>query len=120
MLFTQSFFAGFSSTALADRIIDASSNLVITSDGGYRGTKSIPLKKIVDEALVNCPSVKNAIVLKRTGEDITMVEGRDIWWNDVIDGVGTENTAEIMDSEDTLFTLYTSGSTGNQKVWFIL
>jgi acetyl-CoA synthetase len=108
-------FAGFSSTALADRIIDASSNLVITSDGGYRGTKSIPLKKIVDEALVNCPSVKNAIVLKRTGEDITMVEGRDIWWNDVIDGVGTENTAEIMDSEDTLFTLYTSGSTGKPK-----
>ena len=108
-------FAGFSANALADRIIDAESNLVITSDGGYRGTKTIPLKAIVDEALEKCPSIKNAIVLKRTGEDVNMVEGRDIWWDDAIAGVSTENTAEVMDAEDTLFILYTSGSTGKPK-----
>ena len=108
-------FAGFSATALADRIIDASSNVVITSDGGYRGAKSIPLKAIVDEALQNCPTVKNTVVLKRTGENINMDKGRDIWWDDVIKGVGTENKAEVMDSEDVLFILYTSGSTGKPK-----
>ncbi len=108
-------FAGFSANALADRIIDDESNLVITSDGGYRGTKTIPLKAIVDEALEKCPSIKNAIVLKRTGEDVNMVEGRDIWWDDAIAGVSTENTAEVMDAEDTLFILYTSGSTGKPK-----
>ncbi|MCD4665986.1 MAG: acetate--CoA ligase, partial [Bacteroidales bacterium] len=108
-------FAGFSATALADRVNDGTSNVVITSDGGYRGTKTIPLKAIVDEALENCPTVKNAIVLKRTGEAINFVEGRDIWWHDLIDGVSTENKAEVMDAEDTLFILYTSGSTGKPK-----
>jgi len=108
-------FAGFSATALADRINDGTSNVVITSDGGYRGTKTIPLKAIVDEALENCPTIENAIVLKRTNEDVNFVEGRDIWWHDLIDGVSTENTAEVMDSEDTLFILYTSGSTGKPK-----
>ncbi len=108
-------FAGFSATALADRIIDAESNVVITSDGGYRGTKSIPLKEIVDEAVEKCPTIKNTIVFKRTGEDINFVQGRDIWWHDLIKGVGTENKAEVMDSEDTLFILYTSGSTGKPK-----
>ena len=108
-------FAGFSSTALADRIIDASSNVVITSDGGYRGAKSIPLKSIVDEALENCPTVKNTIVLKRTGEKVNFVNGRDIWWDDLIKGVSSVNKAEVMDSEDTLFILYTSGSTGKPK-----
>ncbi len=108
-------FAGFSANALADRIIDAQCNVVITSDGAYRGTKSIPLKSIVDEALETCPSVKNSIVLKRTGEDVNFKEGRDIWWHDLIEGVSTENKAEVMDSEDTLFILYTSGSTGKPK-----
>ncbi|MAE07525.1 MAG: acetate--CoA ligase [Bacteroidetes bacterium] len=108
-------FAGFSATALADRINDSSCVMVITSDGGYRGTKTIPLKAIVDEALENCPSVKNTIVFNRTGEDINFVEGRDIWWHDAIDGVNTDNVAEVMDSEDTLFILYTSGSTGKPK-----
>ena len=108
-------FAGFSATSLADRIIDASSNVVITSDGGYRGAKSIPLKAIVDEALLSCPTVKNTIVLKRTGENITMEKDRDIWWDDIIKGVSSENKAEVMDSEDTLFILYTSGSTGKPK-----
>jgi acetyl-CoA synthetase len=108
-------FAGFSANALSDRIIDAECNLVITSDGAYRGTKSIPLKDIVDEALTNCPSVKNCIVYKRTGENINMQDGRDLWWDDVIEGVGSDNKAEVMDSEDTLFILYTSGSTGKPK-----
>ena len=108
-------FAGFSATALADRINDGTSNVVITSDGGYRGTKTIPLKAIVDEALENCPTIENAIVLKRTNEEINFVEGRDIWWHDLIDGVSTDNKAEVMDSEDTLFILYTSGSTGKPK-----
>jgi acetyl-CoA synthetase len=108
-------FAGFSATALADRINDATCNLIITSDGGFRGTKTIPLKKIVDDALENCPSIENSIVLKRTGEDVNMVAGRDIWWSDVVKGVDTDNVAEVMDAEDILFVLYTSGSTGKPK-----
>ncbi len=108
-------FAGFSATALADRINDSTCNVVITSDGGYRGAKSIPLKEIVDEAVAKCPSVKNTIVFKRTGEQVKFTEGKDIWWHDLVKGVSTENTAEVMDSEDTLFILYTSGSTGKPK-----
>ncbi|RLD57691.1 MAG: acetate--CoA ligase [Bacteroidetes bacterium] len=108
-------FAGFSANALADRVNDGTSNVVITSDGGYRGTKTIPLKAITDEAVEKCPTVKNVIVLNRTNEKINFVEGRDIWWHDLIDGVGTDNKAEVMDSEDTLFILYTSGSTGKPK-----
>lgn len=108
-------FAGFSANALADRINDAESNIVITSDGGYRGAKSIPLKNIVDEALESCPSCKTTIVYKRTGEEVEWKKGHDIWWHDLIDGVSCENKAEVMDSEDTLFILYTSGSTGKPK-----
>ncbi|MBE9480806.1 MAG: acetate--CoA ligase [Bacteroidetes bacterium] len=108
-------FAGFSANALADRIIDGTSNIIITSDGGYRGTKNIPIKGIVDEALESCPTIEKCIVYKRTGEDVNMQEGRDIWWHDAIKGVSTENKAEVMDSEDTLFILYTSGSTGKPK-----
>jgi len=108
-------FAGFSSNSLADRIIDAESNVVITSDGGYRGAKSIPLKAIVDDALKSCPTIKNTIVLKRTGEEINFNDKHDIWWHDLIKGVSVENTAAVMDSEDTLFILYTSGSTGKPK-----
>ena len=108
-------FAGFSANALSDRIIDATCNLVITSDGAFRGTKSISLKDIVDEAVSNSPSIKNTIVFKRTGENVEMKEGRDIWWHDLIKGVSTDNTAEVMDAEDVLFVLYTSGSTGKPK-----
>lgn len=108
-------FAGFSATALADRINDSLCKVVITSDGAYRGTKTIPLKSIVDDALTNCQSVKHTIVYKRTGQDINFIKDRDHWWDELIDGVSTENTAEIMDAEDTLFILYTSGSTGKPK-----
>ncbi len=108
-------FAGFSASSLADRINDSECNLVITSDGAYRGAKSISLKAIVDEALKTCPSVQHAIVLKRTGDEINFVEGRDIWWDDFLAGVDSNNQAEVMDSEDTLFILYTSGSTGKPK-----
>ncbi|MDP2423844.1 MAG: acetate--CoA ligase [Bacteroidales bacterium] len=108
-------FAGFSANALSDRIIDASSNLVITSDGAFRGAKSILLKEVVDEAATRCPSVKNIIVFNRTGDNVIMKEGRDIWWHDLIEGVSSENKAEVMDSEDLLFLLYTSGSTGKPK-----
>lgn len=108
-------FAGFSATALADRVIDAEASVVITSDGGFRGAKSISLKSIVDEALDNCPSVKYSVVFKRTGEDVSWEEGRDIWWHDLIKDVSTENKAETMDAEDVLFILYTSGSTGKPK-----
>ncbi len=108
-------FAGFSANALGDRIKDGTSNIVVTSDGGYRGTKTIPLKNIVDEALETCPTVEKVIVYKRTGEEIQMKEGRDIWWNDAIKDVSVDCKAEVMDSEDTLFILYTSGSTGKPK-----
>ncbi len=108
-------FAGFSATALADRVNDAKSKVIITSDGGYRGTKTIPLKAIADEAATLCPHVTDMIVLKRTGEDINFIEGRDIWWDDVIADVSKENVAEVMDAEDILFILYTSGSTGKPK-----
>ncbi|MFU8843167.1 MAG: acetate--CoA ligase [Bacteroidales bacterium] len=108
-------FAGFSANALADRINDAESNIVITADGAYRGVKSIPLKSIVDEALETCPTIKTCIVYNRTGDHAPMKPGRDIWWNDLLEGVSSEHTAEVMDSEDTLFILYTSGSTGKPK-----
>jgi len=108
-------FAGFSASALADRVNDAKAKVVITSDAGYRGAKVIPLKSIVDEALETCDTVEHTIVYKHNGDDIQFKDGRDVWWHDVIKGVSTENTAEVMDSEDMLFILYTSGSTGKPK-----
>ncbi|KYG80136.1 acetyl-coenzyme A synthetase [Roseivirga ehrenbergii] len=108
-------FAGFSANALSDRINDCKAKMVITSDGNFRGSKQIPVKEVVDEALKNCDSVESTIVLKRTGQDIQMTSGHDIWWHDVIEGVSSENKAEEMDSEDILFILYTSGSTGQPK-----
>lgn len=108
-------FAGFSSSALADRIIDASANIVITSDGAYRGAKAIPVKKVVDEALEKCDSVDIVIVFKRTNEPVSMQNGRDFWWHEVMKDISSKNEAEAMDSEDPLFVLYTSGSTGKPK-----
>ncbi len=108
-------FGGFSFNSLADRIHDADCNLVITSDGAYRGAKDIPLKSVVDEALKTCPTVKKVIVLRRTNSKVEMQNGRDVWWNDEIKKVNADCPAETMDAEDMLFILYTSGSTGKPK-----
>jgi len=108
-------FAGFSAKALADRINDATCNIVLCSDEAYRGGKTIPIKQVVDEALNSCPSVIKNIVLKRTGAAINMVEGRDVWWNEELQKVNNNCAAEEMDAEDELFILYTSGSTGQPK-----
>lgn len=108
-------FAGFSAKALADRINDADCNIVVTSDGQFRGAKALCLKNIVDEALATCPTIQRSIVFKRTGEAITMQAGRDVWWHDEVAKVDANCEAETMDSEDPLFILYTSGSTGTPK-----
>jgi acetyl-CoA synthetase len=108
-------FAGFSASAVADRVNDAQAVAVITSDGSYRGAKSIPVKTLIDEALQNCTSVKTVLVAKRTGDPVTMKEGRDYWWEPEIAQVEPMYEAEEMDSEDPLFILYTSGSTGKPK-----
>jgi len=108
-------FAGFSASAVADRVNDAQAVAVITSDGSYRGAKSIPVKSLIDEALQNCASVKTVLVAKRTGDPVTMTEGRDFWWEAEIAKSRPMYEAEEMDSEDPLFILYTSGSTGKPK-----
>lgn len=112
-------FGGFSAQSIADRINDAGCKLVITSDGGFRGTKNIELKNIVDDALVQCPSVERVIVLTRSRTPVSMIKGRDVWWEDEVTKVETQGNppcpAEEMDSEDPLFVLYTSGSTGKPK-----
>lgn len=108
-------FAGFSAQSLSDRIIDAEAKLVITSDGAFRGDKILPIKEIVDESLQSCTTVDNVIMVKRTGNDVNFVEGRDLWWHDLMEAASVENKATETDSEDTLFILYTSGSTGKPK-----
>ena len=108
-------FAGFSAQSLADRINDASCNIVITADGAFRGVKTIGLKAIVDEGLQQCDTVKKVIVLERTKEEVFMQEGRDVWWHEEMTSISDIRPAEVMNSEDTLFILYTSGSTGKPK-----
>ena len=108
-------FGGFSSQAIADRVIDADSHFIITADGGNRRGAVVALKNNVDEALTKTDKVKKVIVLKHVGQAIKMVEGRDIWWSDVIAGQEIDCPAEPMDAEDLLFVLYTSGSTGKPK-----
>ena len=108
-------FAGFSSTSLADRIDDCEAKMVITSDGNFRGNKVIPVKSVVDEALEKSNSIQKVIVLKRTNQDVTLVENRDFWWHELVADKPSEFKAEVMDSEDMLFILYTSGSTGKPK-----
>jgi acetyl-CoA synthetase len=108
-------FAGFSASAVAARINDSGCKMVITSDGGFRGNKSIDLKAIVDEALERCPCVEKVLVAKRTNTFVNMKDGRDIWLQPLLDVALGNNVAEIMDAEDPLFILYTSGSTGKPK-----
>ena len=108
-------FAGFSATALATRINDSECKMVITSDGSYRGNKTIDLKGIVDEALESCPGVETVLLAKRINSDINIKEGRDKWLQPLLDKASTECEAEMMDAEDPLFILYTSGSTGKPK-----
>jgi len=108
-------FAGFSSTALATRINDCGAKMVLTSDGSYRGKKVIDLKAIVDEALESCPDVKTVLVSKRTGGEVNMKDGRDVWVQPLLDKAYSDCDPEIMDAEDPLFILYTSGSTGRPK-----
>lgn len=112
-------FGGFSAQSIADRIQDAQCNMVITTDGAFRGDKQIGLKAIIDDALVTCPSVKTVIVYSRTRTPVAMLKGRDIWWDEEMDKAEeagqTDCPAEEMDAEDMMFILYTSGSTGKPK-----
>ena len=112
-------FGGFSAQSISDRLHDAKSEFVITCDGAFRGQKTIPLKSVIDEALISCPFVKRVIVYSRTQIPLNMIEGRDTWWEQEIKKIETKNCnvfeAEVMEAEDPLFILYTSGSTGKPK-----
>ncbi len=108
-------FGGFSPEALAGRIQDCDSSLVITADAGMRGGKLVPLKANVDEALVTCPSVQNVVVISHVGQDVALTSGRDHWYAELITGVQDQCEPEVMNAEDPLFILYTSGSTGKPK-----
>ena len=108
-------FGGFAPDAVKERIHDAESTVLITADGGWRRGGIVPLKKNVDEALLECPEVKTVIVLKRTGQEIAMEPGRDVWWDEFIKDAPAHCPAEKMDAEDMLYLLYTSGSTGKPK-----
>lgn len=108
-------FAGFSATALATRINDSKCKMLITSDGGFRGNKTIDLKGIVDEALLQCNSVEKVLLVERTQQPIQLKEGRDEWLQPLLDIAANDCEPEIMDAEDPLFILYTSGSTGKPK-----
>ena len=108
-------FGGFSPDALAGRIQDCDSNLVVTADEGCRGGKAVPLKVNVDAALKHAPSVKKVVVVKATGGTVPMQDGRDVWLHEAAAGVDADCTPEVMKAEDPLFILYTSGSTGKPK-----
>ena len=108
-------FGGFSPDALASRIHDCDSRFLITADEGLRGGRKVPLKNNADQALENCPDVSAVLVVRRTGADVTMKEGRDHWWHDVKASAGADCPAATMNAEDPLFILYTSGSTGKPK-----
>ncbi len=112
-------FGGFSAQSIADRVIDARAEFIITCDGAHRGNKEIPLKSVMDDALVQCNFVKKVIVLTRTRVPVSMIKGRDVWWEDEVKKVETQGNPSFpaveMDAEDPLFILYTSGSTGKPK-----
>ena len=108
-------FGGFSAKSIADRINDAACKVVITADGAFRGNKQIQLKEVIDDALIGCPTIEKVIVLTHTRTPVSMLKGRDLWWEDEIKLVDANCAAEPMDAEDLLFILYTSGSTGKPK-----
>ncbi|MFT6290499.1 MAG: acetyl-CoA synthetase, partial [Ilumatobacter sp.] len=108
-------FGGFSSQSLSDRINDAEAKVLITADGGYRRGEVFPLKATADEACESAPTIEHVVVVKRGGNDVTMAEGRDHWYHDLMDGVSTDCPAEPMEAEHLLFLLYTSGTTGKPK-----
>ncbi len=108
-------FGGFSASSIADRINDSQCVAVVTTDGAVRGNKAIPMKDTVDDAMIGCPSVKKVIVATRTRTPVSMIKGRDVWWEEEEKHVTSDCPAEEMDSEDPLFILYTSGSTGKPK-----
>nr|MDQ3304457.1 acetate--CoA ligase [Actinomycetota bacterium] len=108
-------FGGFSSESLAGRIDDAEAKVLVTADGGWRRGKAVPLKDNADAAVATTPSIEHVVVVRRTGEEVAMAEGRDQWYHDLMEGVSSECLAEPMDAEDLLYLLYTSGTTARPK-----
>ncbi len=108
-------FGGFAANAIADRVNDSGCVAILTQDTSYRRGGEIQLKRTVDEAMPACPTVKHVVVYRRTGSPVNMVEGRDRWWHDLVDSAPTACAAEPLDSEDPLYILYTSGTTGKPK-----
>jgi acetyl-CoA synthetase len=108
-------FGGFSSSALVDRINDAEAKVLITADGGWRRGAAVPLKANADAALADTPTIEHVVVVRRTGEDVPMEEGRDVWYHDLVPSASPDCPPEPMDSEDLLYLLYTSGTTAKPK-----